>query len=375
MKAKVSLVRCRDYSTDLVSGAVKKSVDLIGGVSAYIKPGSTVLVKPNLLAARGPETGIDTHPEVVRAVLRLLKSINCSIYLGDGPGVWGISQKVNEVYERSGMMKIAAEEEVKLVEFQRRRWYGKFPLTTWLQTCEYLVNIPKFKTHELTILTGAIKNLYGLVSSNYKSELHKRNINSVDFAGVVVDIFEKARPHLTIVDGVVAMEGDGPGSAGTLRDLGLVIAGSDCVAVDSVLAKIMGIEPTRVLTTLEAGRRKLGECSLSNIEISGEDISQFDRPFKLPVASKKRALAVPVLKLLSKFIYFYPVIDPKKCSLCGACAKACPQKIIHLKKTPDGSARMRINYSKCIYCFCCQESCLYKAIQIKKSVLAKLIGL
>jgi len=160
MISKVSIIKCKTYDPSLVFEAAKKAIVVIGGICNFIKPQSKVLVKPNLLLAKEPEFGVTTHPEVVRAVVKILKEINCKIYLGDGPFVWGSQAKnVNEVYERTGMKKISQEEDIDLVKFDKRRWRGKFPLTTWLDDCDYLVSIPKFKTHDLTILTAAIKNM------------------------------------------------------------------------------------------------------------------------------------------------------------------------------------------------------------------------
>ena len=253
MKSKVAIVKCKSYEPSLVQEATRKAIDLIGGVSIFIRPQSRVLVKPNLLMAKEPEFGIDTHPEVMRAVIKILKEINCEIFVGDGPNVWGSqAENVDEVYERSGMKRVCEEEKVSLVKFDKRRWRGKFPLTSWLDNCDNLVNVPKFKTHDFTILTGAIKNLFGLVSGTYKTELHKKYFDKEDFARILVDIYQEAKPVLTIVDGIIAMQGDGPGTSGKLRDLNLLLASTDCVSVDSVMALIMGLEPFDILTTKEA---------------------------------------------------------------------------------------------------------------------------
>lgn len=201
MNSKISIVRCNSYEQTLVCEKVREAIELIGGIASFIKPESRVLIKPNLLMAKEPAFGIDTHPEVVRAVVKILKDINCKIFIGDGPSVWGNqAENVDTVYERSGIKKVSEEEGVELVKFEHKRWRGKFPLTTWLDNCDYLVNIPKFKTHDLTLLTGAIKNLFGLVWGTYKTELHKNYFNLNDFAKILVDIYEEAKPALTVLD-------------------------------------------------------------------------------------------------------------------------------------------------------------------------------
>ena len=371
MNAKVSLVRCKDYNPSLVQEATKKAIDLLGGISSFIKPGSSVLVKPNLLMAKEPEFGVDTHPEVVRAVVKILKEINCRIYLGDGPSVWGNqSENIDEVYERSGMKQLSYQEGIELVKFDKRRWRGIFPFTTWLDNCDYFISVPKFKTHDLVILTGAIKNLFGLIPGNYKMELHKKFFFPEDFAKILVDIYEEARPTFTVIDGIVAMEGDGPGTSGKLRNTGFLLAGFDCVALDSVLALIMGLLPHEILATKEAAKRSLGTIDLKYISILGEKLEDvIEGPFRMPTTLFIRRIPHPIIKIAKKFIRFYPWVEYSNCTLCGICIEACPNKAISMK-----SNRIVINYAKCISCFCCQEACPSSAIKVRKSLLTKIVN-
>ncbi len=372
MNSSVAIVKCPAYEPQLVSEAVESSLELLGGITSFIRPGSKVLLKPNLLMAKGPESGIDTHPEVLRAVIRILKGINCRVLVGDGPSVWNNrAEEVEEVYRLSGTGRVCEEEEVELAVFERRRWRGSFPLTAYLDECNYLVSIPKFKTYELTILTGAIKNNYGLVSGTYKTELHRRNITVDNFSRVVVDVYQEARPALSIVDGITAMEGDGPGTGGTLRQEGLIVAGADAVAIDSVLALIMGLKPLDIATTRIAAERGLGTADIAAIDILGERLKEIiGKPFELPKTSLRRKIPLPLLHIAGKLVYFYPRIVQEKCLLCGTCIAICPRKAIRRKRE-----RIVIHYAKCTSCFCCQESCPASAVKVNKSPLAKLLGL
>ncbi|MDP2927403.1 MAG: DUF362 domain-containing protein [Candidatus Omnitrophota bacterium] len=377
MSAKVSVVKCNSYEPAAVQQAVGNALGLLGGITSFIKPNSTVLVKPNLLMSKSPDCGITTHPEVVRAVIRILKEINCKITVGDGPSVWGqYIENVQEVYKITGIRGVCQDEGVQLVNFDKRRMRNKFPLTVWLDECDYLINLPKFKTHEFTLITGSIKNLFGLVSGTYKTELHKNYFAPADFAKILVDIYQEAKPDLTIIDGILAMEGDGPATSGITRQLDLLLAGSDCVALDTIMAKIMGITQQEVLTTKEASLRNLGEAQLSRIKIEGEDIDKLNiRPFILPknragCAVKINKLPEVVKKIVKSLIRYYPYSLRLKCTRCGHCVNVCPKKCITLKKSG-----IQINYNKCIACFCCQEACPAAAIGVKKSLLAKLIGL
>lgn len=373
MKPQVSIVKCVSYDSVLVEAAVRKSLDLIGGITKYIKPGSRVLVKPNLLMAKEPEFAIDTHPEVVRAVIRVLKDIDCRILVGDGPCAWAkVINEVDEVYKRSGMTKVCEEEGVELVKFDKRRMREKFPLTTWLDNCDHLISIPKFKTHEITLLTGAIKNLFGLVPETFKTELHKNYFQVNDFSNILVDIYAEAKPALSIIDGITAMEGDGPGTSGQVRNLGLLLAGNDCVALDSLMAKIMGIEPRDVLTNKIASERGLGVADINSIELFGESLEDLKvKPFTLPSSSwlRKRVpkLVVSLAKLL---IRHYPGILRKNCTHCSSCIKMCPNECITMRE-----CGIVFDYRKCIGCFCCQEACPSKAIEVRKSLFTKIMGL
>ena len=373
MKSYISIVRCKNYDPSLVEASVRKVIDLLGGITNFVKPKSKVLVKPNLLMAKEPEFGIDTHPEVVRSVIKILKEINCQVFLGDGPSVWGRQiEDVDEVYEKSGMKKVAEEEAITLVKFNKRKMYGEFPLASCLAECDYLINLPKFKTHDLTILTGAIKNLFGLVVGTYKTELHRKYPLVEEFSSILVDIYAQVKPALTLVDGIVAMEADGPATGGKLRNLGLLLASCDCVALDSVLALIMGLKPQDILTTKEAAKRNLGIANIDQIEILGEKLEEIiNQPFQLPTPSiLRKKIPRPIIELGKKLIRFYPKIDYKNCTLCQACIQACPSSAINFK-----NKRIIINYSKCISCFCCQEACRFSAIKVGKSIFTKMIGL
>lgn len=372
MNTRVSILRCNGYEPSLVSEKVKQAIDLLGGISSFIKPQSRVLVKPNLLMAKEPLCGIDTHPEVVRAVIKVLKEINCKIFIGDGPSVWGNqAENIDAVYERSGIKAICEEEAVELVKFENKRWREKFPLTTWLDNCDCLVNVPKFKTHDLMVLTGAIKNLFGLVWGIHKTELHKKYFNLNDFAGILVDIYQEVKPALTVIDGIVAMEADGPATSGKLRQENLLLAGSDCLAIDSILALIMGLKPHDILTNQEASRRGLGTSDIQSITILGEKLADvIGEPFILPATSFKKNLPPFIVNTAKRLIKYHPRVERDNCIRCAACIQACPAKVIKMSKRG-----IVFDYSGCISCFCCQEACPASAIKIKKSLFARLIGL
>ena len=363
---KVSLARCPDYNSEAVFAAVKKAVDLVGGIDYYVKRGTKVLVKPNLLSARLPEEAVDTHPEVVRAVVRLVKNAGGTPLVGDAPGGYGAN--IDEIFDKSGMRKMAAEEGVELVKFGASRFVDGIPFTRYLSECDCVISVPKLKTHCLTVLTAGIKNMYGTVVGLYKVERHSKAPGEKEFAAIVAKIYSIARPHLTVLDGIVAMEGNGP-SGGEPRKMELVMAGSDAVAIDAVISAILGLEPFDVLVTKEAHAKKLGEADLTKIELTGDDAEGFAAmDFKLPQTIALKLVPNALARGIASLVRFKPCINFNACKKCNLCKTTCPVAAITI-----GEKECFIDYKKCVSCFCCHEVCPYKAIYIKRNILTKLI--
>ncbi len=383
MKSQVSIVKCATYQQEALYLKVKEAVDLIGGITAFIRPNSKVLVKPNLLIPVSPDNNITTHPEFVRAAIRLLKEINCRVYIGDGPSVFGgHSQETSGVYEATGMKEVAEQTGVELVAFDKSFFPERknpssavFPLTTQVKECDFIINLPKLKTHELMVLTAAVKNLFGLIPGTFKMELHKNFFEPEKFADMLLDIYLAASPALTIIDAISGIEGNGPATSGVKRDFGLILAGKDAVSMDCVLADLIKVDPEIIFTNKQARIRNIGNTDLRNIEIKGEEITgcRIDN-FKLPEASMaqliKNKLPKPVLNILKSLLYLRPRIDSDICRLCESCIKNCPQKTIFKKK-----GKIVIDYSNCISCFCCREVCPDAAVKMEKGLLTKILGM
>lgn len=364
--AKVSMIRCEGYEQGKVCEAVRKAVDLTGGIAAYVKPGMSVLLKPNLLSARPPEDAVDTHPEVVRAVARLVKEAGATPVIGDSPG--GYYKNIDNVFEKSGMKKMASEEGIELVRFTSSRFVDGLPIARRIFDSGCVISIPKFKTHILTVITAAIKNMYGSVTGLHKTACHSKAPKEKDFARVVAKIYSLATPHLTVLDGIVAMEGDGP-SSGTPRKMNFVAASSDGVAVDSCLAKIIGLNPLDVDVIRFAHEMGLGEADLEKIEICGDDPHGFIvEDFKLPKTTFLKYIPRPIAEGVASMIRFKPHIDTSICMRCNLCKITCPVNCIEIEKD-----YCKIDYHKCVRCLCCHEVCPYKAVSIKSNVLTKLI--
>ncbi|MFH0877701.1 MAG: DUF362 domain-containing protein [Candidatus Omnitrophota bacterium] len=365
---KVSLVKCKGYDAADVTAAVRHAVDLLGGMGKFVGPNKKVLLKPNLLTDAAPEAGITTHPEVLRAVIRLLKPLTKNIYCGDSPSVWGEHKDIDRVYEVTGTKDICREEGVELVYFTTPKLYRTYPLTDWLDKCDRLISIPKFKTHGLTVLTAGIKNLFGLVVGMHKMKIHYDYPRPQDLCKALVDLYEIRNPDLTILDGVVAMEGEGPGSGGILRQMNLVAASPDALSLDMVLSRVMGLFPSDIPTNQEARARGVGPLDLGGIAVTGGELGAFCvNDFKRPKATQLNQAPKWFIHLFKQILKFRIRINARRCQVCGLCLKSCPAQAMALE-----SNRVRIDDEKCLRCLCCQEICPKGAIDVEKNFLWRL---
>lgn len=368
--SQVALVKCGNYDAVVVEAAVKRAVDLLGGIEVFVKPGERVLIKPNLLTDAKPEEGITTHPEVVRALIRLVKQQTDRVFVGDGPSVWGEKQDLDRVFEATGIKQVCREEGATIAYFTTPKMAGRYPLTDWLDKVDRVINVPKFKTHGLTILTAGAKNLFGLIVGMNKMKVHRDFPHPDDLSRAIIDLYEIRRPDLTICDGIIAMEGEGPGSSGTLRPMGLIATSPDALALDCVLAFIMGVEPVSIPTIKEAHRRGLVPGGISKPVIVGDPLNAFAaKNFILPKGSILCKLPRWSLFIVKIVLRMKPAIVPERCVPCGVCGQACPAHAISQK-----AGRAAIDYKKCILCLCCQEICPHQAVVIKKNIFLRMLS-
>ena len=366
-KTKVSLVECLSYEQQAVYLAVKKACDLIGGIERVVSKGATVLIKPCMVKASLPEEGVCTHPEVLRAVIRLAKKCEAKVLVGESHA--GIEDS-QSVYETCGVAKVCREEKVQIVNFNEAYIVEGVPIAKYVKDVDCFITVPKFKTHGLTLLTGAVKSIFGVVPGLHKIEYHKKYLKKEEFAKALVDIFSYAKPHLSLVDGIVAMEGAGP-TTGSLRNSNLIIAGKDAVAVDAVLSELMGVESFKVLTTKNAHERGLGSGKIEEIEIVGEKLEKVKSNFKLPKSAHIFELSSGLLSfILNRLFSFKLTVKVNKCTLCEKCLKLCPAQAIYKSKN-----KIKFDKAKCKLCLCCAELCPQNAISPYKGILFESIGI
>jgi len=374
MSTSVSIVRCGNYDSDLVYEKVKESIDLLGGIHSFVKPGEKVLIKPNLLKARPPDAAVTTHPEVVRAVIRLVRQAGGAPVVGDSPGIG----EEDDVLRRVGILEVMEEEGAFLADFTecaKVQGHGRFRYVEIAKSAvdaDAIINLPKLKTHGMMVMTGAVKNLFGCVPGKRKVQWHfNTGIDHESFARMLVELVILLKPRLTVIDAVMAMEGNGPGS-GDPRHLGLIIAGEDTVALDVVSGMIVGLSPLQLPVIRAARAIGIGESTIDRISVLGENIDDIKvADFRMPpLMNTEWPIPEWARRHLKDALTTRPVINQALCVLCGVCKNDCPRGAI---KEIDG--RLKIDYRNCIRCFCCQEFCPKGAITVGKGWLLRLAGL
>ncbi len=324
--------------------------------------GRKVLVKPNVLRASEAGEGIVTNPAMLRAVVEKVETMNpASLIVGDNPGLFNYGDN-EESFRKTGLMEAARGyyrnigNESERVDFNPA-FMPTVGVSKAVMDADILISLPKFKTHGLTVVTGGIKNSYGILPGAQKARLHKAAGSPERFHDMIVEVFRLRVPDLFIVDAVVGMEGNGP-ACPDLRDIGLVLAADNAVALDAVIAAMMGLEPGRLRFLQKAKESGLGEFDLDSIEIIGELKRLPD--FKLPPLGGEAIHGNEMVQaFVSQRAAVLPKADPALCSSCQSCVEHCPVSALSM----EGAVPV-VDADTCITCFCCQEICPEKAITL-----------
>ena len=413
-ESKVAVVRCDSYAPDKVRSAVREAIELLGGLDSIfgdaeavktLGKNAEILLKPNLLSRAAPEKAVTTHPEVFRAVGELLQEEGYSnLAYGDSPGnpafgmvktaeVCGIKAVADELGIREGDFNHGTE-----VEYPEGRVAKHFVLCDEVvkvtgadgsAPAGVIVNVCKMKTHQLTRITGAVKNTFGCVYSINKAASHAKFQSPEHFARMLADLNSLVRPCLHIMDGIVAMEGNGPGS-GDPTHINALLVSKDPVALDAVFCNLIYLDPELVATNTACMDAGVGtwddgeiEILLGGVPMQREgavitvdelEVKYADKDFNVQRSRDFRG-SMSMMPLVGRFAGKKPIVIKRKCVGCGICVETCPleNKAISIRNDIYSRPVAEYDYSRCIKCYCCQEMCPERAITVKKSLLAKII--
>ncbi len=351
---KVAVVRCNSYDKKKVEKAVRTALKLI-----KFDPinRTKVLLKPNLVAVsldKKKQIAISTHLSIIEAVCKFLKENECKIYIGESSFM-----DTDSVMKQLGYDKIAKKYKAKLVVFEQEKLVKiknpknkiikEFPVAKIVKEADYIIDIPKMKTHSLADVTLGIKNLYGLIPGGLKQRLHNK-AKGDSFSEILVDIYQNLPPQLTIMDGIIGMDGHGP-TSGNPKKAGLILASKNTVALDICASTIMDFKPKTIPAIKFAVKRKL--YPNYKFELVGLK--------KLPIIHFRKSQSRVLRSRINRLFREQPIVcDVQKCIKCGRCRDHCPTKAITLKPWPI------IDKKKCIRCFCCMEICPTDALYLGK---------
>lgn len=372
MQSRVYLTEVKDYIPELLEEKIEQGFRLIAGVKELVS-GKRVFVKINQLANRPPEDAVTTHPLVVEKVVRKLVEYGAKVTIGDD-----IDGRKKDGFAITGMEDVARKLGVELMNLRtmpyekiyknENRFLKELYIAKPVLEADCIVNIAKLKTHSQTTLTLCIKNLYGIIPLGERTRLHAAFSKIEEFSEILVDIYNIRPPSLNILDGILAMEGEGP-AAGSPRKLGFFLISRDAVALDSVASSLIGLGHGEVRHIAIACSRSLGACDLKSIDIVGSDPERLKiRDFKFPKVMWQAFVPRSVYNMVYKLIYLRPEVINRECRLCGKCVERCPVKAMEIKK-----GQVVIDYKICIGCLCCQEICDRTAVKTTRPFAGEIL--
>jgi len=388
MDHRVFAVPCQDYQD--ARAALDRLLEMMDGIGQFVVAGESVILKPNLLRAARPDEAVSTHPAVVAAVGRTVVAQGSRAIIADSPGSGFryTAPVLRRTYEVCGMTNAAREAGADLnfdtgheiVSHPEGRLVKRFEVITPVLRADGLINLCKLKTHVFTGMTGAVKNLFGVIPDLIKPGYHAKLADGRRFAGMLLDLADLIAPRLSIVDAVVGMEGDGPGS-GDPRRVGWLLASESPLALDVVASEMMGLPRESNPLLLEAKARAMSPAQAEEVEVVGATQEELRVPgFRLP-ATRATGVGIaqpawwhrPAAVALKSAFTVRPVVAPERCIACGACVRACPEQVIALTEE-RGKQAARIDQRGCIRCYCCHEMCPEDAIELRRSLLHRLLN-
>ncbi len=375
----VSIVKLEEYSYETARRALEECLSNIGGIE-FIKPGSKVVIKANLVSAMKPDTAAVTHPVLLCALCDMLRERGCSAVIGDSPGGLYNAAYVGVVYNVTGVREAEKHGAVlngdfsqKTAEFPEAKVLRSFTYTGYLDDADYIINFCKVKSHGMMGMSCAVKNMFGTIPGVIKPEYHYRFPRYEDFANVMVDLNEYFHPVLSIADAVVGMEGNGP-TAGTPVKIGCLLASRSPHCLDLAAADILGFSKDELPILSAAYDRQMIPASADELRVFGNlnefKVGEFERVVErrpLEFSGNSKGVMGLFGKIAARILRTRPVLKKDLCVGCGICANICPAKAIVIRKK-----KAVIDRKACIRCFCCQEFCPKSAMKVHRTPLASL---
>ncbi len=385
MENQVYFKEVPSYDKEKIGEAIEYFFQEMSVVDTWTKE-TKVLLKPNLLSKTHPDKAVTTHPEVVRGVIIALKKRGITkITLADSAGGLYNPKQTMALYQGTGMAKVAKEEGITLYTDckakdvpTKGKVVGGFTILEPVLEADVIINLPKFKTHVMTGMTAGCKNMFGCIPGLDKSQWHTRFPEREPFGDMLIDLYELIPPTISILDGILAMEGDGPGS-GHPRQLGILLSSENTLQLDLAVAEMMGYSGSTIPYLKTAMERGLSPSKFDQNLAKGDSHLFAEIPNWILPQSYQNGVSAnttfsqfmpkplrPLGRAVEKSLAPRPVVLTEKCVGCGKCSEICSKNAIDFQNN-----KAKIRKKDCILCFCCHEVCPVKAIDVKKSKLLR----
>jgi uncharacterized protein (DUF362 family)/NAD-dependent dihydropyrimidine dehydrogenase PreA subunit len=373
--SKVVLMKCEEYDVEIIYEKIKWAINELGGLESIIPKDKKVLLKPNMLVGTDKENAVTTNPAVFEAVARLFSEYNYSLTFGDSPGFGNPAKAAS----KTGIKAAADKYNIPQADFVNGKTVStpdsvlckQFEIANAVLEADAIVNLPKMKAHALQRITGAIKNPFGCVVGFNKGLMHSRFTNAYNFAEMIVDLDNYLKVDLHIMDGIMAMEGNGPRNGDPVK-MNVILVSTDPVALDTVFCKLVDVNPM-IIPTITYGQ-KYGLGKYDDIEIIGDKIEPLiNKKFNIDRNTLKKEDSSS-LSFLRRYVIRRPYILEDICKKCGVCVEVCPLEDKAVNWVDGDKTKPPVyDYKKCIRCYCCQEMCPYHVIKVKTPVIGKVL--
>lgn len=369
MNTKVAVRTCNDYDTRVIYSLIS---DIYRSCEGPDFKNKKVLLKPNILIDADPSRCVSTHPSVVEAMIMFLQDGGAEVFVGDSPSIHTRGFRSTN----SGIYQVCEKRGATWVDFLANPSFtpigngnGKIRIASVIHDVDLIISLPKFKNHELVFFTGAVKNTLGLVPGFTKAKQHAIYQSRDRFAAFLVDLNESVLPQFFLMDGIMGMEGPGPGQ-GTPVKMGIIIGSSNPLALDIIATTFAGYDPLMIPTNSVAISRGKWLKDAGEIVYDGpETLSLIKKDFKrISEGGSKNTVYRFLINRLKRIrrLQRRPVFIHENCIGCRECIKICPQNAIVMHC--DKKNRVVLTDKKCIRCYCCSEVCQSNAVEIRRKL-------